>query len=197
LPIETAFGQLRDFLAANPGEVVLVVIEDYVAPAEIASAAAASGLEQFVYTGALAQPPKLQSVIDSGGRAIMLAENEAGGDSIPWYRETYDGLVQETPYSFATPQALAKPSAWPASCNPNRGSPGSPLLLLNHWVDTSPSPRPSNADIVNSRRVLLGRIDECERRRGRRVNVVSVDFYRHGDLFEVVAGLNSRDPEAG
>ena len=61
IPIDQAFANLRDFLAANPDEVVTVVIEDYVAPADIDASAERTGLIDHVYTGpgggALADPP--------------------------------------------------------------------------------------------------------------------------------------------
>ena len=49
----TAFKQIRDFLAANPDEVVVIVIEDYVEPADIDAAVRESGLIDYVYDGAL------------------------------------------------------------------------------------------------------------------------------------------------
>ena len=44
------------------------------------------------------------------------------------------------------------------SCRPNRGIEGSPLFLMNNWVDTSPAPRPSNAARVNAAEALERRV---------------------------------------
>ena len=51
-------------------------------------------------------------------------------------------------------------------------------------------PRPSNAAVVNAYDALLRRARTCERIRGRRVNLLAVDFYREGDLLRVARTLN-------
>ena len=60
------------------------------------------------------------------------------------------------------------------------------LFQLNHWIETTPTPLPSNARIVNARDVLLGRTQQCQRQRGLLPSLLAVGFYRTGDLFEVV-----------
>jgi hypothetical protein len=192
VPIVDAFRTYRDFLAANPDEVLVIVIEDYVGPEDIEAAVEKSGLIDYVYDGPVGPPwPTLQEMIDSGGRALMMAENDAGGGSIPWYHEVYDELVQETPFRFKKPEALTDRRQRAASCEPNRGPDDATLFLVNHWVDTSPAPKPSNAKIVNAKDVLLRRIHRCERIRGLAAGLVAVDFYRQGDLFDVVEKLNA------
>jgi hypothetical protein len=191
IPIDTAFRQYRDFLAANSDEVLVIVIEDYVEPADIADAVEESGLIDYVYEGPLDPPPTLQEMIDSGGRVVMMAENDAGGGSIPWYHEAYEELVQETPYTFKKPEALTGAKGLAASCEPNRGPDQAAFFLLNHWIDTTPAPRPSNAEKVNASEALRKRIRRCERIRGLAANLIAVDFYREGDLFDVVEALNA------
>ena len=193
IPIDQAFANLRDFLAANPDEVVTVVIEDYVPPAEIDGSAERTGLIDHVYTGPVGEPwPTLQEIIDSGGRALMMAENEDGGTEYPWYHSAYDELVQETPYSFKKPAQLTDPGKLTASCEPNRGPASARVFLINHWIDTSPAPKPSNAAIVNARDALLTRIHHCEEQRDLTANLIAVDFYKEGDVFGAVAALNER-----
>ena len=82
----------------------------------------------------------------------------------------------------------------PASCQPNRGPVSASLFLINHWVDTTPFPRASLADVVNAREPLLARVQACERIRHRMANLVAVDFYRRGDLLGVVNSLNGVAP---
>ena len=190
IPIDQAFRQYRDFLAANPDEVLVIVIEDYVAPKDIDAAITKSGLIDYVYDGPLEPIPTLQQVIDSGGRAIMVAENRDGGKAIPYYHSAYDELVQETPYSFKKPQLLTDPAHHEASCEPNRGPEAAPLFLINHWIDTSPAPKPSNAAKVNAHDALLARLRTCAEQRGLTPNLIAVDFYREGDLFDVTDELN-------
>ena len=192
ISIDRAFGEIRDFLAANPDEVLTIVVEDYVAPQEIAAAAQRTGLVEYVYNGPITEPlPTLEQMIDSGGRVLMLAENDDGGGAIPWYHLAYDALVQETPYSFKKPKQLTDPALLTASCEPNRGLADAPTFLINHWIDTSPAPQPSNAAKVNTREALLARAHHCEEQRDVLANLIAVDFYRQGDLFGAVAELNA------
>jgi hypothetical protein len=129
-------------------------------------------------------------MVESGGRVLMLAENDAGAGSIPWYHETYEALTQETPFSFNKPGQLTDPPKLAASCEPNRGPADAPMFLINHWIDTSPAPRPSNARKVNARKALLDRVHECESLRGLPAGLVAIDFFREGDLFGAVDELN-------
>src|SRR5690606_36545529 len=115
---------------------------------------------------------------------IVMFEHGPADPQVPWYRDAY-ALMQETPYHFTDPTQF--------SCRPNRGPRTASLFLLNHWIDTSPAPRPSNAAIVNAADVLLDRARRCERERGRLPNVIAVDFYATGDLLEVVDTLNGVD----
>ena len=196
MPIDDAFRQIRDFLAANPDEVLVIVIEDYVEPADIDAAVRKSGLIDYVYDGALdpRSLPTLQQIIDSGGRALMMAENSDGGSEFPYYHSAYDALVQETPYSFKDPKLLTDRGE---SEGELRAEPGAGLGAA---VPDQPLDRhlagaeASNATKVNAREALLARIERCEELRGLRANLVSVDFYEEGDLFEVVDELNAQAP---
>jgi hypothetical protein len=129
-------------------------------------------------------------MIDSGRRLVLLAENDAG--AAPWYEPAYERLLQETPFSFDSAAQLTAPGDVPASCAANRGPANAPLFLLNHWINTDPVPRPANADLVNAYEPLLRRARTCERLRGRRLNLLAVDFYERGDLLAVVDTLNGR-----
>ncbi|HEY8582799.1 MAG TPA: hypothetical protein VIL49_07620 [Capillimicrobium sp.] len=188
VPFVDGLREVRDFVAANPDEVVVIIIQDEgVTPADVASAFERSGLLDYVYTGPAGPPwPTLREMIASGGRVLVFAENVAGGDEVPWYHPTYEGLVQETPYHFTDRSQF--------SCAPNRGGTEGSLFLLNHWIDTSPAPRPSNAAVVNAYDELLGRARACQRERGLLPNILAVDFYETGDLLKVADTLND-EPE--
>jgi hypothetical protein len=94
--------------------------------------------------------------------------------------------MQETPFHF---RAAAELDA-PASCEPNRGGTAGSLLLVNHWVDTSPAPRTTIARAVNAREFLGRRLERCRAVRRMLPTVVAVDFYRLGDAAQVVDELN-------
>jgi hypothetical protein len=90
--------------------------------------------------------------------------------------------MQETPYSFHDPKEF--------SCKANRGDSSGSLFLLNHWIDSTPTPKPSNAEIVNSYDFLLKRAEKCKDERKMMPNLIAVDFYKTGNLFQVVETLN-------
>ena len=187
--LSSVLDDLRDFLVSHRDEVVVIVNQDYVTPADFVGAVREAGLERYAYAGPIGdRAPTLRSMIDSDRRVVFLAENEAGG--APWYRLAYETLVQETPFSFSKAAQLTAPAALPATCRENRGPPGAPLFLLNHWVTTDPLPRPSDSAKVNAYGPLLARARECERLRGRLPGLIAVDFYEEGDVFGVVDTLN-------
>jgi hypothetical protein len=183
-PLAPWLRALREFLVANPGEIVLVVIEDYASPEEMAAAFVESGLERLVYRGAPGPPwPTLRELGDSRQRVIVFLES--GKPGVDWMHPAFE-TIQETPYSFHRPTDF--------SCVPNRGGTAGSLFQINHWIETTPTPKPTNAALVNAYDFLLGRARQCEKERGRLPNILAVDFYRTGDLFRVARTLNSLDP---
>jgi hypothetical protein len=181
-PLVDALREIRDFLVLNPGEVLLIVIEDYVPPAQIATAFDESGLSAYVYRGRQGPPwPTLRQLVESGERVIVSAENDNGAGAVPWYGKAYD-VTQETPYHFEKVEEL--------SCRANRGGDGKSLFLMNHWIDTTPAPKPSNAAIVNQKDFLTARARQCAKERGRFPNILAVDFALTGDVVGAAAELN-------
>jgi hypothetical protein len=184
-----ALTEIREFLVERPDEVLIIVIEDYVLPSAIVAAFEESGLAEKVYRGPPAGPfPTLREMIDGGRQVVVYAENNGGAAA--WYTAGYEAALQETPYTFKRAARLDTPSNWPATCVPNRGTDEAPLFLINHWVNTDPTPRPSDAAKVNTEPVLVGRSNECEAIRDRKPNLLAVDFTQQGDLYGAVDELN-------
>jgi hypothetical protein len=178
-PIVPTLREIRDFMVKNPDEVVLLLIEDYVDPTDLAKAFEEAELRPLVYEDPVLVWPSLGALIASGRRVLVWIES--GKPGVPWLRP-FQQTWQETPYTFHTPAEF--------SCRPNRGGTSGSLFLMNHWIETTPAPRPSNAAIVNAYDVLYRRARQCERERKHKVNVVQVDFVQTGDLFRVVDLLN-------
>lgn len=177
---------IRGFLVANPAEVLVMVIEDYIPVERIAQAFDESHLLEFVYQGPVGPPwPTLRSLIGQNGRVIVFIES--GTPGVAWLYPAFE-TIQETPYTFHRPEDF--------SCKANRGPASGSLFQINHWIETTPAPRPSNAAIVNAYDFLLKRARTCERDRKRRVNLLAVDFYRTGDVFRVARTLNGLDSAA-
>jgi hypothetical protein len=189
VPLDKTLGQIRDFVVSHPDQVLVIVNEDYVSPEDFVAAVKKSGLGDYVYKGEIGPTsPTLGEMISSGHRVVLMAEQDAG--VAPWYRDGYGDVLQETPYSFKQASELTDSRKLAKTCQPNRGSSDNPLFLLNHWIDTSPAPKPTNAAKVNNYKALLARAQECERVRGQVPNLIAVDFYATGDLIKVVEKLN-------
>ena len=111
----------------------------------------------------------------------MVVFTESGTPGIPWLRPAFASFG-ETPYSFHKIEDF--------SCRASRGSDTGSLLLVNHWIDTAPTPKPSNAAIVNAYAFLFARATQCAQERRHLPNIIAVDFFRTGDLLAVVNKLN-------
>jgi hypothetical protein len=172
---------LKTFLDENPREIVTIIYEDHLAADRIAADFATVGLDVLVYTHVTGEPwPTLGGLIDAGTRLVVTAEN--AGPPPAWLHHVWDE-AWDTPYEFA--------SADEFSCALNRGSRDNPLFLLNHWLGTDLGlPNEAGAMRVNTFEVLHGRAQGCWDETGDVPNFVAVDFYNHGDLFEVVDVLN-------
>jgi hypothetical protein len=151
-----------------------------VTPADIAAAFRESGLDRFVYRGPVTPPlPTLRQMVDSNQRLVVFGENETRG--VEWYHPAFE-TIQETPYTFHTPGEM--------SCRPNRGPADGPLFQINHWIETTPTPKPSNAEIVNQKDFLLARTRQCQGERGQLPNILAVDFAMTGDVVDAARELN-------
>jgi hypothetical protein len=186
--LESALQDLHTFLIAHPDEVLVVINQDYVTPADFVKAVDDAGLGDVTYRGPTDRWPTLGEMIASDQRIVFLAENHAG--AAPWYHLAYERITMETPFGFSRPEQLTAPASLATSCRPNRGPEQAPIFLVNHWITTDPLPLPSNAAKVNAYDPLLARMRECRRIRRHFPNLVAVDFYRQGDLFGVVDTLN-------
>jgi hypothetical protein len=187
--LSSVLRDLDDFPVTHPGEVVIVINQDYVAPADFVGAVRAAGLADLVYRGPVdGDWPTLGEMIERNQRIVFFAENKAGG--APWYHLAYKAATEETPFHFSRVSQLTDPARLDASCRPNRGPERAPLFLVNHWITTPPLPLPSDAAKVNAYDALLARVRRCEKVRDHFPNLIAVNFYRRGDVFRVVDTLN-------
>ncbi len=178
--LETLVG-LRNWMAANPAEVVTLFIEDHVDSALIASDVEAAGLLPYVHQPVVDEAwPTLAEMIGSGQRLVVMVEEGAGGDTAPWLVNGFE-FTQDTPYTFPTVESF--------SCAPNRGPSDAPLLLLNHWLSGFSS-LVTSAQQVNVSAVLLPRAEQCRDERGQIPNFVALNFITIGDVLTVVDALN-------
>ncbi len=179
-PLRGWLQALGDFLVQNPDEVVLLVIEDYVTPGDLAAEFERGGLTDLAYRGNGQAPwPTLRTLIETRQRLVVMTES--GRPGVTWVLPAFD-VMQETPYKFHNPTEM--------SCAPNRGGTRGSLFQINNWIETAPAPKPSNAAIVNAHDALLARARQCQQERGLRPTIIAVDFYGTGDVVGVVRALN-------
>jgi hypothetical protein len=176
-PLVDGLRDIAAFLRGNPNEVLVLIIEDGVSPADTETAFKASGLAELVYVRAGAWPT-LRQMIAANQRLVVTAEN--GRPPPAWYHHVWD-LAWDTPYSFKSTADF--------SCKQNRGSRANDLFLLNHWLE-NPLPTEGQSATANAREVLLGRARQCQTESGKLPNFVAVNHYSVGALFEVVRILN-------
>ena len=164
------------FLHEHRGDVVSLLIEPYVTPAELEPALRDAGLLALARAQAPGAPwPTLRELVDADERLVLLSQD--GGGAYPWYLDMWT-FVWDTPYDFTTPSEF--------SCTLNRGDPENSLFLVNHWLSGM-----IHADAaVEANALLAERVTQCRTETGRLPNFVAVDYYDVGDLFSVVDGLN-------
>jgi hypothetical protein len=181
-PFEAQLRVIRDFLAGQPNEVLMIVFEPYVAPEVVERSLQTAGLMPYLAALERGKPlPTLGELVESGRRLVVFTEHDAG--AYPWYLPAFE-FFQDTPLGARRPAEL--------SCSPSRGTPDSPLLMLNHWIDSFPPPPSRNAQIGG--RFLRERIERCARARGMLPNLVAVDYYDRSGVVSAAASANAARP---
>ena len=179
-PLDEQLGLVADFLAANRGEVVLLVVEPYVRVETVERGLDRAGLlEQAAEIRRDDPLPTLGDLVTANTRLVVLAEDDGG--ERPWYLPAFS-FVQDTPLGAETPAELR--------CARYRGDADSPLLLVNHWVPPFP-PLASRNDRIGGA-FLEERLKRCERERRLFPNLIAVDFYERSGVVEIARQLNSR-----
>jgi hypothetical protein len=180
IPFGDGLAQIRSFLERNPDEIVTLIVQDEVAPADVVRALSDAGLAKYAFRPVPAEPwPTLGHLIDRGERLVVFAENS--GPPPAWYQAAFDEIA-ETPFGFPNPDAM--------TCVPNRGPRAGPLFLMNHWI-SSAAPDRAAALQVNQPDAIVERARRCARERALSPNFVAVDFAGLGGVVQAVDVLNS------
>ncbi|HWH13529.1 MAG TPA: hypothetical protein VNT51_02210, partial [Miltoncostaeaceae bacterium] len=183
--LEDVLVTVRRFLERERGAVLVIVVQDQVAPADVRRAFVRSGLRRYVLEERPAERwPTLARMIRTDQRVIVMNENRTDPD-IPWMLPAFE-VMEETPYDAATIGQL--------SCRPNRGGTRKPFFQLNHWVNDVPR-SPRTAARINARDFLVDRARRCARERGSLPNLLAVNFYEEGDVTGAADRLNGLEAE--
>jgi hypothetical protein len=161
--------------------VITIIYEDHLAVERIVADFAEVGLDALVYTHMpLATWPTLGEMIEDNTRLVVTAES--GAPPPAWFHHVWD-VAWDTPYTFRSESDF--------TCALNRGSRDYGLFLINHWLGTDLGlPSEAGAMSVNSYDTLHARAQGCWDETNDVPNFLAVDFYEHGDLFDVVNDLN-------
>ena len=171
--------EIRDFLDANRNEVLLVIFEDLVSVEDTEAAFRESGLLRYAYARPPGTPwPTLRQLIERDERLVVFSERGLAGPG--WYHPAW-GNLQDTRFAYPALEAF--------DCAANRGSAGSDLLMVNHWLGGLVPDR-HEAESANRYDVLKRRLEQCRSERGKAPNILAVDFVVAGDLLKVVREIN-------
>ena len=182
-PLGDALSELKAWLDTHPTEVLSIIFETYVSPADVQSSFDAAGLSPMLVDHDPAVPwPTLGELIANGTRLVVMTDS--GGGAFPGYLPVWDHAV-ETPFSAKV--------ATDFTCSYNRGDPANALFIINHFL-TDPGPRRDRATVINANPFLADRVEQCQDEQDRRVNYVTLDFVELGDGPAVVAALNAPPP---
>lgn len=172
-----ALGEVAAFLETRPSEVILVIIENHISPAEAVEMLVAAGLDRWAITPPDGAWPTLGELVEADTRILLTLES--GAADVPWLPNAWS-VFHDTPYSFSSTDAF--------TCDGNRGRTGEGLYLVNHWVQ-DPISYPELAAQANTREELEARLEACSA--VDQPNILAVDFYDVGDVVEVVNLYNA------
>jgi len=109
LVVTEALRFLRQFLDANPSEVIMLVIGNYISDADTEKAFRYAKLfDRLWNVEPGAEWPTLREMTDSRRNIVMFAE--FGANQPSWNSSAY-GAFQDTPFTFRTPEELLTPGA--------------------------------------------------------------------------------------
>lgn len=184
VPALAQFRAYASWLDANPGEVLVFMLEPYVPASQIERLFRQAGLLDDVRALDRQAPmPTLGELVQENRRLLVFTEADGGAPD--WYMPAWS-FFQDTP--------LGAEKASEFECRRKRGDADSPLLLVNHWIDSfPPSPR-RNRTIADG--FLERRLAECEAEMGLQPNVVAVDFHHASGVVEAARRLNDASVEA-
>ncbi len=180
--------EIKNFLDANPQEVVTIIFESYVTAADLAAVFQQVGLldpahpeSDYLYEYPGGPWPTLGQMIDAGTRLVVFSDQDEQA-AYPWYHYLWTSLAFETPFSVATVNDF--------TCANNRGTPNNDLFILNHFLTGPLGASTDLAAQANVDPLFVNRALECQSYYGRIPNYPTVDYYEIGNLFDVTATLN-------
>jgi hypothetical protein len=180
-PLDEGLAELRAFLDTHPGEVLTIIFESYISPADTAAAFERSGLTPYALPHVPGTPwPTLREMIESGRRLVVVTDRRPP--------PAPDWLVYVWSVAWETHFTNLYRSDF--RCTPNRGSTTNELFILNHFLTRNTSV-PGEALQTNANPFLVDRARQCWRESGHLPNFPTVDFATTGDVVGAARLLNA------
>jgi hypothetical protein len=176
-PLSVYLNDIKYFLDNNPNEILTIILETYTSSNAIENEISKVGLLEYLHTQDVNSLwPKLQMMIDSNKRLVILSDKNDANENQSWYHYMWDFAV-ENKYGQI-------------NCEFNRGNPENSLFIFNHFI-TSLTGNKDNANKVNSFKYFMNHITKCKDLKNKFPNFITVDFYEIGESLDVVSKLNT------
>ena len=176
-PLSVYLNDIKNFLDNNPNEILTIILETYTSSNAIENEISKVGLLEYLHTQDVNSLwPKLQMMIDSNKRLVILSDKNDANENQSWYHYMWDFAV-ENKYGQI-------------NCEFNRGNPENSLFIFNHFI-TSLTGNKDNANKVNSFKYFMNHITKCKDLKNKFPNFITVDFYEIGESLDVVSKLNT------
>lgn len=185
-PLQEALADIELFLRENPGEVVTIIFESYVAAAQVMEQFESVGLADLLHPQLADEPwPTLGEMLERRKPLVVLSDREGG---------LLEGYLPVWDHAWETDWSVQEAEQF--TCEPTgRGSMQNALFILNHFL-TNPWANEQLATYVNEGNFLFTRAQACIAEHQQNVNFLTVDFYDVGNTLEVVHVLNKVAPES-
>ena len=176
-PLSIYLNNIKYFLDNNPNEIITIILESYTSSNAIENEITQVGLLKYLHTQDVNSLwPKLQTMIDSNKRLVILSDKNDANEKQRWYHYVWDFAV-ENKYGEI-------------NCEFNRGNPTNSLFIFNHFITSLPGNK-NNAKNVNSFKFLMNHIIKCKDLKNKFPNFITVDFFEIGESLDVVGKLNT------
>lgn len=171
---------VKNFLDANPREVILMTIEPGASIPQMDAVFQSTGLSNLMYDHSSgSEMPTIQEMIDLNKRLFVLTSN---GDADQYARfHPYWDYTVDVNYDIQDANQF--------DCEYDRGDPDGYFYQLNHFI-TILTPQPNAAEQINQFDFLYNRALECWQENNRKPNFLMIDFYASGEVVRVVDSLN-------
>ena len=175
--------RLLDSLMNNSsGDIVTLLIENYVPASHLSHLFNETGMSRRVYTHTLGDPwPSLGDLALAGTDMVVFWEQTQDHD-FPWLHD-FGVFSWTTDYAEDSPDEM--------DCTVYRGDGSQPVWHLNNWLTSSFGlPDPVRAGDVNDYETLLRRSIECWEKMDDRPTFIAVDYWEEGEVTNVTITIN-------